>query len=119
MFLTGILAVLIAGVARAGAARDRRDLFRACRQEDRERLVDRASQMLVIELVVGIVGRDTRPRLGFGTFLIGRNAIGAAIGVSSEPRPASSVVMMPYISPELRGRDTVITRCWPCRLVTR
>ena len=47
------------------------------------------------------------------------NAIGAAIGVSSEPRPASSVVMMPYISPERIGRDTVIRRCCPCWLVMR
>ena len=42
---------------------------------------------------------------------IGRKAIGAAIGVSSEPRPASSVVRMPYISPVMVGRDTVIRRC--------
>ena len=59
------------------------------------------------------------PRSDRGIFLIGKNAIGAAIGVSSEPRPASSVVMMPYISPEMVGRDTVIRRCCPWRLVTR
>ena len=46
-------------------------------------------------------------------------AIGAAIGVSCEPRPARSVVRMPYISPTMVGRDSVISRYWPCRLVTR
>ena len=47
--------------------------------------------------------------------------IGAATGVKCEPRPASKVVMMPYIAPEpdCVGRETVIRRCWPCRLVTR
>ena len=59
------------------------------------------------------------PAVGLEIILIGKNAIGAAIGVSSEPRPANSVVMMPYISPRMVGRDTVISRCWPCRLVTR
>ena len=42
-------------------------------------------------------------------FCTGSSAIGAAIGVSCEPRPASSVVMMPYISPVMVGRDTVIS----------
>src|SRR5438128_1515392 len=57
-----------------------------------------------------------------GAAIIGLNeakAIGAAIGFSNEPRPASSVVMIPYISPEIARCATVIRRCWPCRLVTR
>src|SRR4030088_1351244 len=50
------------------------------------------------------------PRVDLGFVLADKNEMGAAIGVNSEPRPASSVVMMPYISPAMVGRDTVIRR---------
>ena len=36
---------------------------------------------------------ETRPKVGLPTILIGKQAIGAAIGVNSEPRPASATVI--------------------------
>lgn len=68
--------------------------------------------------MVTLAGLD-RPKLGSATAPIGTNATGAAIGVSSEPRPASNVVRMPYISPPMVGREMVMSRYWPLRLVTR
>jgi len=54
-----------------------------------------------------------RPNEGFDTARSGTNTIGAEIGVSCEPRPASNVVRMPNISPAIVGRDTVINLYWP------
>ena len=61
-----------------------------------------------------------RPNVGIGDLRCsGTKAIGAAIGISCEPRPTCSVVRMPYISPLMVGRATMIEPVLPCRLVTR
>lgn len=41
-----------------------------CRQKQRERFVDRATQMLLVQFMIGVAGRD-RPSEGFGKFRSG------------------------------------------------